>query len=338
MKDATKFGSTDRRTYLKSGAAIASVGLAGCVGGLGGGGTTTLQIAITHPGLWDTAIITNAIPTEQGFFEEEGIETETVNVSAEGGIRALISGDADLSLSSGIMGAYASYRDGVDVRIVANEWSAGSDLVWYSKADSKYETLEDCTDARIGFSQPSSSTHMTALGAVSHAGLDQAELSSVGGPPDANAALESDSIDLAWTVPPFFFDGIRGDKYQQVFVGDQIPPFDDMTLRIHTGLSGWLSNNGDLARSYFRAYQKGLDWAYDNKREAAEIWGNVIDYDNYDILVQALEENYVKQGLQLGRIRNLEASNELAVEHDFIDSELSQEERDEMVDLSYVPE
>jgi NitT/TauT family transport system substrate-binding protein len=271
-----------------------------------------------------------------GFFEEEGIETNVIDVSAEGGIRSLISGDADISLSSGIMGAYAAFRDGAPVRIVANEWSAGSDLVWYSKDDSGYETLEDCVDADIGFSQPSSSTHMVALGAISHGNLEDAEAVSVGGPPDANSALESDNIDLAWTVPPFFFGDIQSGPYQQVFTGDQIPPFDDMTLRIHTALNDWLANNGDLARSYFNAYQKGLDWAYNNKTEAAEIWGDVIDYDNTDILVQALEENYVKEGLQLDRVRNLDASNELAVEHDFIDSPLSEEERDELIDLSYV--
>lgn len=281
-----------RRTFLKSTAGIASAGLAGCVSNLRGSDPSKINIAVTHPGLWDTAIITHEIPKQKGFFDEEGLEPSVVNVSAEGGIRSLISGDTQISLSSGIMGAYASYRDGVDVRIVANEWSAGSDLVWYSKGGSKYKSLEDCKDARIGFSQPSSSTHMTALGAVSHANLAQAELKSVGGPPDANAALESDAIDLAWTVPPFFFKGIADGKYQEVFVGDQIPPFDDMTLRIHTSLNKWLSNNGETARAYFRAYQKGLNWAYNNKREAAEIWGNVIDYDNYDILVQALEENY----------------------------------------------
>lgn len=304
----------------------------------GGGGTTQVDLAITHSGLWDTAIITNEIPKQMGFFEEEGIESNVINVSAEGGIRSLISGDAHISLSSGIMGAYAAYRDGAPVRIVANEWSVGSDLVWYSKSDSEYETLEDCTDAAIGFSQPASSTHMVTLGAIDHANLDAAEAVSVGGPPDANSALESDSIDLAWTVPPFFFDAIQSGDYQEVFTGDQVPPFDDMTLRIHTALDEWLSDNGDVAQSYFRAYQKGLEWAYENKREAAEIWGEVIEYEKYDILVQALEENYVPEGLQLDRVRNLDASNELAVEHDFIDSPLSEEEREELIDPSYLPE
>lgn len=334
----------DRRTFLAAAGGLGSIGLAGCLGDSPDeendngtdNGLTEIRLAITHPGLWDTAIITYEILKQQGFLEEEGLEASVVDVTAEGGIRALLADDADISLSSGIMGAYAAYREGSPINIVANEWSGGSDLVWYSASDSEYQSLEDATDARIGYSDPGASTHMVALTAVSHADLSDAELISVGGPPDARSAVETDEVDLGWTVPPFFFNEIQGEELQHVFRGDDIPPFHDMTLRIHTAATDWLEENGDIARSYFNAYQRGLEWAYNNVSEAAQIWGEVIEFEEYGILEQALEENYPKEHLELDRIRNVDASIELAIEHEFIESPLSDEELDELIDLSYV--
>lgn len=336
MSDVSK-PTTNRRRFLQGIGGAAGIGLAGCVGTGGGGGPMEVGVVVPHYGLWDTTIAF-LVGQEQGFFEDEGLEVSKIDVSGGGSnVRTVVSGDADIGLATGITSLFAAYREGTNVRIVSNEINKASDLFWYSKQGSGYKKLEDCTDAKLGFSSPGSSTNMVALKAIEHGNLSGAEAVSVGGPPDANAALKSGEIDLAWSVPPFFLDSISNGDMQMVFRGDEIPPFDDMSIRVNFVGNNVLQNEPEKASKYFAAHEKAMNWAYDNLDEAAKIWGDAIDNDDTALLKQAVENGYPKEALDPSGITGLSAANDIAVEFDFIDNKLSQDELNELIDTSPIP-
>lgn len=334
----TPESGTNRRRFIQGiGAGVAGVGLAGCIGMGGGGGPTEVGVVVPHYGLWDTTIGFLA-GQEQGFFEDEGLKVKKIDVSGGGGnVRTVVSGDADIGLATGIPALFAAYREGTNVRIVSNQINRASDMFWYSKAGSGYENLKDLNGAKLGFSSPGSSTNMVALKAIEQAGLSDAKAVSVGGPPDANAAVKSGEIDAAWSVPPFFLESINSGDMQMVFRGNEIKPFDSLSIRTNFVGNGVLENDPEKVKSYFAASQNAMDWAYNNLDEAVKIWGEAIDNDNHDLLKQAVTNGYPKEALDLNAIKGLSDANQIAVDFDFIDDTLSQEEMNELVDTSPLP-
>lgn len=333
----TKRPSKNRRTFLKSTGAVGVTSLAGCLGGAGSGDDLTpLDLAIPHFGTWDLTC-QFLVGREQGFFEDEGLEVERIDVGGGGeNVRTVIAGDADIGFGTGISALFASYREGSDVRIVSNEIASASDIVMFSAPDSKYESLDDCDDAAIGYSRPGSSTHMVVERAIEHGELSEAEAVSVGGFADALTAVESDEIDVGWAIPFFSTPRIRDGTIQEVFTGDQIPPFDDMSIRVNFAIGEWLENNPDTARAFFRAWQQSTDYAYDNLDESATMWAEMLEQDQ-EPLKQAIEQYYPKEYIELDRLRNVDAAMDLAVEFEFIEEVLSEDELDELLYLDYLP-
>lgn len=352
--DRTTEYNTRRRNVLKGlGAGIVGTSLAGCSGDGGGGdggndggsdggavtnGQELEQTGVVVPqyGLWDTTI-PFLIGQEQGFFEEEGLEVSQIDAEGGGGnVRTVVAGDAEIGLATGIAGLFAAYREGTNVRIVSNEINQSSDLFWYGLADQiDYNSVDDIQGASVGFSSPGSSTNMVALKAIE--GVEGAEALSVGGPPDANAAVEGGEVDLGWSVPPFFLDGVENGDYEIVFRGSDVEPFGSLSIRVNFVAGSLLENNAGKAEAYFTAHERAIEWAYNNLDQAVEIWGNTIDNDNYDLLRTAVEDGYPQEALQLGKFKGLDAANDIAVEFDFIDDSLSQEEMDEVIDTSPLP-
>lgn len=351
-----------RRTALKNiGGAVAISGLAGCSGdgssgdggdgdgGSGGnagnGGTTTgssgnggglssLRVSMFPAGLWDTTMPL-LIGTENGFFEEQGIDLEYVEVSDT--VRAAVLGDVDISWANGVQNVWAAYQEGIDVRLIANETATASDLYWYTSADSEYESLEDLTDAAIGYSVPGSSTHMVTNRAVDHAGLDNSELVSVGGPPDAYSAFQTGEVDLGWAVPPFFYENINNDELKVAFRGNEIPPFDEMTVRGAVAGKQWLNDNPDLAEGFLQGMQTTFNWVYDNLDEATQMFASEYDIIDADLMKQGVKDGYPRENFILGEIASRDSINQVAYDQEFVDKKLTDDEMDELIDTSYAP-
>lgn len=331
-----------RRTVLKGlGAGVAATGLAGCTGagGGGGGGSGNLEevgVVVPQYGLWDTTV-PYFVAQEQGFYEEEGLSVSRIDAEGGGGnVRVVVAGDAQVGFATGIAGLFAAYREGTDVRIVSNEMNRSTDLFWYGLADQiDYNGVGDIQGATVGFSNPGSSTNMVAAKAVE--GVQGAEAISVGGPPDANAAVEGGEVDLGWSVPPFFLEGVENGDYATVFRGDEVSPFDALSIRVNFVAGSFLENNTETAQAFFAAHQHSLNWAYENLDQTIRIWGEETDNDNTDLLRQAVENGYPREALRLPDIKGLDAANQVAVDFDFLDDPLSEDELNELVDTSPLP-
>lgn len=349
-------GRVSRRSAIKAGIAGGLLGLSGCLGGgdgngsgsgNGGGngngndgdgndGLTQINVAVPHFGLWNTSRLI-IVDDEQGFFEEEGVDLNRIDTSGGGAnVRTVMTGDADVLFENGIFGTFASYREGADVRIVSSMADPRSaDLYWFAEAGSEYDSLENSDGASIGYSSPGSSTHMVAEGAIEYAGLDNAEAVSAGGPADNYSAVLTGEIDIGWSTPVEVLPGIEDGEVQQVFRGDEVQPFDNLSIRTEIANLDWLESDPDTAEAFFRAQQKCLEWEWENLDEAAALWAEVLEHDNPEALAEIIEVSY--PGSDPGEISGIDESMDLAIEHDFIDSPLSEDELDELIDLSYLP-
>lgn len=319
------------------GAGVGTTALAGCTGGSGGDGE--IGLVLPHFGAWDTSIA-YIIGNEEGFFEDEGLEVSRVDVEGGGGnVRTVASGDAQIGLGTGIMSLLAAYNEGSPIKIVSNHINSASELTWYTHSDSEYDELADLTDADIAYSSEGSSTHLVASQAISHGELDNASAVSVGGPPDANAALEGGDIDVAWTTPPSFYDSIESGEYKTVFMGSDIPPLDEFTVRGNFADQNWLEQNGDQAEAFFRAYNDSLEWAYNNLDATIEYWYDARDGDHdQELLQQIVEDLFPQEILDLHEFKGIDQNNEFAVEFGFYDEPIPEDEIDELIDTSYLPD
>jgi ABC-type nitrate/sulfonate/bicarbonate transport system substrate-binding protein len=345
-----------RRTFLASVGAVGATALAGCSGGGGGGsggdgsdggggsemnGTTTsggdlMEVTVATPlwGLWNTSRV-HAIGTEMGFFEEEGLSVSKPDTEGGGSnVRLVTTGDADICVESGLMASFAAHREGAPIKIPSSTAeTASKSLVWVSQAGSKYESLEDCTDAQIGFTSPGSSTNMCVEGAIDAADLANAEAVSAGGPSANYTAVLNGEIDAGFVTPMLAREGVENGEVQIVFRGSEVPPFDNTSLRSEIVNSNWLSENEEAARGYFRVQQRALQWEEENPEQAAEIWAGIQDYDA-DFLLD-VKDSYPWSNPS--EIANIDTAQQLAVDFDFIDSKLSEDELDELIDFSYLP-
>ena len=179
---------------------------------------------------------------------------------------------------------------------------------------------------------------MTVLGAIDALGLD-AEPVAVGGPPDSLSAVKTGEVDLGWVTAEFLFDPEKAKGVNRVFHGASIPPFDKLTVRGNLAKSSWLQNNEDAAKSYLKARKKTIDWAYDNLEEAATIMGEETDVKNAATIIQdAVDAGaYARKHLRMDDITNLDTAMDLGVKYNYLDSKLSKDELNEMVDTSYLP-
>lgn len=292
-------------------------------------------VVVPQFGLWDTTVPW-LVGQEQGFFEDEGLAVERIDAEGGGGnVRTVVAGDAQIGMATGIAGLFAAYREGTNVKIVSNQINQSSDLFWYGLPDRiDAEGPEDIEGMSLGFSSPGSSTHMVALTAADRYG---GEAISVGGPPDANAAVEGEEVDLGWSAGHFFFEGVQQGDYNLVFRGNDIEPFGNLSIRVNFVDGDILEENPDQAEAYFQAHERAIEWAYDNMEEAVEIWGETIDDDNYDLLQSAVEEAYPQEAVQLTDFQGLDEAQQVAVDFDFIDEPLSDDELDDLIDTSPIP-
>jgi NitT/TauT family transport system substrate-binding protein len=121
-------------------------------------------------GNWDTAIA--HLGEKAGIFKKHGIAIEVIYTRDSGEtVQPVVSGDVDLGIAVGTLGAIGYYAKGAPIRIVAAEATGAADY-WYVKTDSGVKTLKDAASAEgktIAYSTNGSSTHSMVLAFINTA-------------------------------------------------------------------------------------------------------------------------------------------------------------------------
>jgi NitT/TauT family transport system substrate-binding protein len=222
------------------------------------------------------------IAQERGFFREEGIDPQLVQISANAAIAATVSGDVNGLGSVG--SAIRAIQRGVPIKVLAV--SLRRPLFWLvtrpdlkSFADLKGKVAATTT---IGGSQ-----HTAGIRMLRRGGIDPEKditVMTAGDVPTQLKALVNGSIQIGFFSPPSVI--IARDKYKMNILASAMEEFSSL----QNGL-GVLEKNlnskeqRDLARRMLRARAKGNRYFHQNERGSAEVLAKYLNVD----LATALE-------------------------------------------------
>jgi NitT/TauT family transport system substrate-binding protein len=116
-----------------------------------------VKMTIGQRGNWDTAV--PHLGEKAGIFKKHGLTLELLYTSGSGEtVQPVVSGNVDLGLAVGTLGAIGYFAKGAPIRIVAAQATGAADY-WYTKAESPLKTLKDAKGQTIAYSTNGSSTH-----------------------------------------------------------------------------------------------------------------------------------------------------------------------------------
>jgi NitT/TauT family transport system substrate-binding protein len=259
---------------LFAAAAIAAFGLAHAAP------SRAQQIAVGNFGVSANGM-PYAVALEMNLFRAEGINVTGIITSAGGGtsLRNMLAGGVPYGeVNPGVV--VAAIQQGLDLKIISDNVLTVAEFVWAVKPNSRIRTLQDFKGAKIGYTNPRSTSQGLAMLLVSKAGLqpNEAELVRTGGFGEGVAALEAGLIDVAPLAEPLW--SRFKDKYRPVAVASEIlPPLDNV---IGMTTANMANERGDFIRAVIRARRKAVEFMHANPDAAAPM---VAKHYNIDVEV-----------------------------------------------------
>jgi len=300
---------------------------------------TKLTVVVPHRVLF-TVAVPIYVAQEKGFFRENRIEVDPVFTKGGGeNVQAVVSGDAQVGLSTGVLALLSAFAKGAPLKIVASE-IYGMDTFWYVLQSSPVRKFEDLAGKKVGYSRPGSSSNMAVL-AISDQlkakGLKPAEPVSLGGVPDAFTAVKTGQGDAGWSVPPFLLDRVEKGEIRIVARGSEIIALNDVTMRVHFANADFASKNPETLKAFLRAHRKAVDFMFENPKEATKIWIKRADLKIPEATVLKTWEFYNRAAMEAKPFKGIEKSMEDAVEFKFLKKPLNKAETEKLFDASYLP-
>jgi NitT/TauT family transport system substrate-binding protein len=219
-----------------------------------------------------------AIALEKGFFKEAGVDITGIRGTSGGGadVRNLIAGGlpyADASFGSVV----TAIQKGADLAIVSDNGHSVSSFVWVTKPDSRIRSVKDLKGARMGFSNPQSTSE-----ALEHWLLDQngyargdVTLVSTSGFGPGLTALENGGVDITVIAEPIYT--MNQAKYRAViWARDAFPP---MCNTVGVVSRETARKRPDAVRAIIVARRRAVEFMSTNRTESAAIIAKIYKLD-----------------------------------------------------------
>lgn len=324
---------------------VAALAVAGCGpqpggSGEGGGSADRINLAFSNPTIFTTGF-PYYVAQDQGFYEDAGLQVEaTFTGGGSETVQAVVSGSADIGTETSGPAAIGSFSQGAPIKIISAS-TTGLDLFWFAEADSPYDSREDLAGQRVGYSSTGSSSHVGVLGlseALESEGLEPIQAEAIGGPADNFTAVTTGQIAAGWSQPPTFTEEVDNGELVIVAEGSEIGEYEDVAIRINIANAQWAEQNSETVRSFLEVQKRSWDWIFDNREEAVRIWKEAADLEeSEDILLNSFDY-YEREDLRLAPLEGREVLIEDARRFEFLEEDLSEEQVNELFDLSYLPE
>lgn len=214
------------------------------------------------------------IAKEKGYFKEEGLEPQLIQMSANAAIAAGVTGE--LAGLSSIGSAIRAIERGAPLKAVSV--SLRRPLFWLI-ARPEIKTIKDVKGKIMGIVTIGGSQHTAARKLLAYHGLDpDKDVSFIQAGEEARQlqALVSNAIQLSAISPPWVLIG--RDKYKMNILDSSIDKF----ASIQNGLSvstKLLSDNPTLVKKMLRAKARAARYFAENEREMSELLAKMWNTD-----------------------------------------------------------
>ncbi|MBL8706727.1 MAG: ABC transporter substrate-binding protein [Rhodospirillales bacterium] len=244
------------------------------------GAASAEQIAVGNFGVAANGM-PYAVALEKGYFKAEGIDVSGIITSAGGGtsLRNMLAGGVPYGEVNPAV-VIAAIQQGADLKIISdNVWTV-AEFVWAVKPDSPIKSIKDFKGAKIGYTNPRSTSQGLAMLLVKEAGLQptDAELVRTGGFGEGVAALDTGLITVAPMAEPVWSK--FKDKYRAVATASEsLPPLDNV---VGVTTANMAAEKGEFIRAVIRARRKAVEFMHENPDAAAEL---IIKHYNIELPV-----------------------------------------------------
>jgi ABC-type nitrate/sulfonate/bicarbonate transport system substrate-binding protein len=229
------------------------------------------KVVITYPSR-SIASVDLYIAQERGFFRQEGIVADVVQVRGNIGVTALLSGDAHAVNNVGTV-IRAMERSDLPIKVVSQ--SLKKNLFWLvTKPEVK--SLGELKGKIFGTTTLGGSQHLAALRLLQKAGLDPDKDITVvigGDVPAQLQSLVSGVIQLAALSPPTVI--LARDKFKLKIHGSTL----EDVPNLQNGLAfseKLLREKRELVKRLLRARSRAHRYFWDNERGTAEVLANYL--------------------------------------------------------------
>lgn len=317
--------------------------LAGCGSqpeGTQEGGTDNVQLAFSNPTIFTTGF-PFYVAQDQGFYEDADLEVEaTFTGGGAESVQAVVAGSADIATETSASAAIGAYAEDAPIRVVSAS-TTGLDLFWFSEADSPYNSREDLAGQGIGYSTTGASSHIGVLslsGELVDEGLEEVQAEAIGGPTDNLTAVQTGQIAAGWSQPPFFLQQVEDGALEIIAEGSEIGEYQDVAVRINIANAQFAEQNPETVRRFLEVQQRSWDWIFDNQQEAVGIWAEAADLEESEEALLTSFDFYEREDLRIAPLDGRQTLIEDAQRFGFLEENLSEEQINELFDLSYLPE
>src|SRR5918995_5774778 len=199
---------------------------------------------------------------QEGLFKKNGVDVELIHIpSSSRGIQAILAGEISFSFMDGVNAAQANLK-GANLALVAGATNRQGFLLM-GKSD--FKRIADLRGKKIGITRVGSSTHTSALYALSSAGLKPVDyqLLPLLEVPNIYTALAAGQIDAGVMSPPTNARAKRSGGFIELMnVAKEGPEF--VSVAVGTSRS-YIKANEDFVRRVVRAYAEGVQIFKTNK-------------------------------------------------------------------------
>jgi NitT/TauT family transport system substrate-binding protein len=221
-----------------------------------------VKIAVSSRGI---AFIDLYIAEHRGFFREEGLEAELIQVAANVATAAVTAGEVDALGAVGL--AARASQTGLPIKVLA---VTGHRALFWLVSKPEFKSVAELKGASLGITSRNGSQHLVASRLLASAGLDPAKDVStvvIGGAPALLQALIAGSIQVTALSPPTII--VARDKFKVNILAE--PPRDFFSTQGGFAVTDRaLAEKRDLVRRMLRARTKAYRYFHENEKGASE--------------------------------------------------------------------
>ena len=286
----------------------------------------TVKVLVPQKGNWETSV--PDLGQRKGIFAKHGLRIDALYTSGGGEtMQALISGSADIAISTGTAAILSAFAKGAPIRPIAASMTGADDLFWYVPAQSPIRSLKDAAGKTMAFSALGSSSNLATIALIRQAGVDIRAVAT-GTPTATFVQVMSGQVEIGWAAPPFAIDALQQGKIRIVAVYSDVPAFRYMTVRMHVANLNFLASRHELVERYLQANAETLDWMYQGDEAIGEFAKmNGIPEEQARI---TRNKFYPRNNLTLSRLSGLDDAMKDAVAARFLPEPLRKEQLDEL--------